>query len=318
MLRDELTIVVQGPIYEEQGGSSWDVLRSYRRVFPKAPIVLSTWEGERIDAPALAEIGNIRIILNKDPGPDFTGAGNINLNRQIISTRSGVEAATTRYVLKTRTDARIDSDLFLHFYKLHLEFQPRGFIFEQPLAIYSLSTRNWRKGFIPHLFHPCDWFYFGLTSDVASLFSIPLMSAEDLQYFSGKPKPRRPSFCGEARYTPEQYILVAYMKLRGLLADGDFDDYAVNSTKMRELNEKIFRCDFLVLDERQLDIFSWKYPEPHSFNIQISQLRHAEWVEYLQIKHMPFYRAGWVVRKWTVFRSRVASLIGIYRFWANK
>lgn len=318
LLRDDLSIVIQGPIYNEAGGNTFDTIRSYREIFPKSHIILSTWIGSKIPRDFITDIGNMEVVYCIDPGPDQAGDAVVNLNRQIVSTAEGLKRAKTKYVLKTRTDAKISSDIFLHSYKLHLRYQKTGFIFKQPVVIYSLSTRNWRKGFIPHLFHPCDWFYFGLTEDVQRLFDIPLMSHDDLNYFVTHERPRRPSFCGTARYTPEQYILVAFLIKNGHLSQADFEHYAIDSRACVGLNEKIFKNDFLVLDRGQIDIFSWKYPDPHNLDIQISQLRHAEWVEYLNIAHMPLRRSSYFTRKWMIIRYNIASRLGIFNYYRRQ
>ncbi len=317
MFHSQLSIVVQGPIYAEgQGKNTYDVLASYRRLFPNAEIILSTWKS-LIDTKKLQEL-NVILVTSDDPGSDNSGDATFNLNRQIISSHAGLNRATQKYCIKTRTDAFIHNDIFMHYYKLHIDHQPNGFIFKQPVLVYSSSSRNWSKGFIPHLFHPCDWFFFGLTTDVAEIFSIPVIDEEDLTYFKNRKSTRTPSFSGWCRYTPEQWIFVQLLIKKGVLGKESFPFYGYRDKKMLALNKRIHREDLIVLDADQLALHSWKYPKPHSRNIQISQLRHEEWVSACQIAHMPFARTPWHYRLRRLVGYRVTSLLGRIKYYRKQ
>ncbi len=310
-LYEDISIVVQGPNYNEDGNTSAQVLRSYRKFFPNAEIIFSSWEGA-IDAkaPFLKEL-NIVLVLSKDPGPDNAGSVTFNVNRQIVSSLAGIKKATRTYLLKTRSDAILRHNLFLHYYRCHVEARPRGCVFSQPVMIYALSTRNWTKGLIPHLFHPCDWIFMGRREDILDLFDIPLMGKEDLHYFQNRRQPRTPSFSGWSRYTPEQWIFVSFLVKKGVLTYDAFPHYCYHDKKTLALNEKLFTEDLLVLDNDQIGVYSWKYPFPHCRDIQISQLRHAEWVELCHQSHMPFAKAPWLYRKMWLSLAWLNAMLGL-------
>ena len=85
---NEISVVVQGAIDKE---NTPKCLKSIRKVFPQAEIILSTWEGANVEGLDYDEV-----IFNKDPGgvkdpfvPTFTN----NLLRQMVSTKSGVKKA---------------------------------------------------------------------------------------------------------------------------------------------------------------------------------------------------------------------------------
>ena len=312
----DVSIVIQGAYYKpsENNYDTKLVVMGWRQAFPNAEIILSCWENQDLMTEEdLADL-KVNIVLSKDPGPDYAGSQTFNLNRQIISTAAGISKASRDYIIKSRTDVLIDSNLFMRYYQLHLKHQKTGFAFSKPIAIYSLSTRNWKKGFIPHLFHPCDWFYLGSANDLRRLFDSNSYPTEDLLYFKKNKKPRRNSFSGLSRFIPEQYILVDYLFRQGVLQKSEFENYGVTTRSMRKMNFSIFKSDFLVLDEDQIGLKSKKYPEPHSRNIQISQLRHEEWAHYTNQVHLPSEMHNFLYIRVRLFKHRLVSLIGTIEF----
>lgn len=316
----EISIVIQGAYFE---GSEFDfdtrkVIESWRIAFPNSEIILSTWKNQKdLKDNDLSHL-KIKSVFSEDPGSDEAGILSFNINRQIISTAAGVKLATRKYVIKSRSDVKIDSNLILRYYNLHLQFQPEGLVFREPIGIYSLSTRNWKKGFIPHLLHPCDWLYLGLAEDLRELFGGDPYSEEALQYFKDKKMPRRRSFSGTSRYVPEQFILVDYLFRKNILKKVDFSDYSVQTRMIRKLNYSIFKKDFIVLDEDQIGLKSKKYPNPHSRNIQISQLRHEEWSHYTGQKHMPFLQNKSLFIHFRLVTLRMLSIAGTLEYVISK
>jgi len=103
-----VSVVVQGPVGapgDQQQAWTRAALRSVRRVLPDAELVLSTWEGSDV-----RELDRDVLVLSKDPGPtpprDPTHVVN-NVNRQIVSTRAGLETASGSVAWKLRTDMEL-------------------------------------------------------------------------------------------------------------------------------------------------------------------------------------------------------------------
>ena len=94
----DISVVVQGYVSEE----TKFLLYSIRKYLPEAKIIVSTWdyccvEGWDYDV----------LVLNSDPGAipceiwdNFTRVN--NGNRQILSTKNGIDKVTTKYTLKLR------------------------------------------------------------------------------------------------------------------------------------------------------------------------------------------------------------------------
>ncbi len=105
VITPKTAIILQGPIIKDND-FTLETIRIYKKIFPEAIIILSTWEDE--DKNKIEKIKNekIELILNKKP----LNPGTKNINLQIISSRAGVAKAKTlktEYALKTRTDQRL-------------------------------------------------------------------------------------------------------------------------------------------------------------------------------------------------------------------
>ena len=108
----DTAIVIQGPIIKEKQFTS-ETVKIYKKLFPSAHIILSTWEDEGVKE---FETLDIDILLNKKP----ENPGVAHINYQIISVRNGINLAKkygVSYILKTRTDQRIYNSKSLSYYK---------------------------------------------------------------------------------------------------------------------------------------------------------------------------------------------------------
>lgn len=104
-------IVIQGPI-RKKNDFTLETARLYRRIYPNAPIVVSTWAGSGYrKLHKFSEIG-VKLIELEDAG--FVSPG--NLARQRATTLAGIEALRSKnlqFLLKTRSDQRIYNSDFL-------------------------------------------------------------------------------------------------------------------------------------------------------------------------------------------------------------
>lgn len=96
MTNNEFGVLLQGRV------SSWtnDIINEYKKNFPNAEIVLSTWKNENVDGI------NCKVIQSEKPSPTYPHSSNINL--QIIGSREGLKAMSSEVILKCR------SDIFIH------------------------------------------------------------------------------------------------------------------------------------------------------------------------------------------------------------
>ena len=177
----QISIVFQGAVSDSFLGIS---LMRTRMLFPQAELILSTWQSSD-------NLTFDRLVLSHDPGgiiSDEIGGVYNNINRQIVSTRAGLEAATRPYCLKIRTDILLDNADFLEkFGKWDAQAPP--FHVKNRILICNYYTRNPRVYPLP--FHPCDWVLFGRTEDLKRYFSLPLESREEIQWFKSHPREQK-------------------------------------------------------------------------------------------------------------------------------
>jgi len=103
----EITFVIQGAVDPDRTSKSIELLKG---LFPQSQIILSSWEGTDVSS-----IDCKNILLNEDPGGAIRfidKKNNVNLdniNRQIVSTLSGLQQVNTKYAVKLRSDNIITS-----------------------------------------------------------------------------------------------------------------------------------------------------------------------------------------------------------------
>jgi len=188
---EDVTFVIQGPlgtIREErpEHQSAKTALRempetvveqsihNIREHFPKAKILISTWEGQ--DA---SDLNYDSIVFSKDPGSNITryerdnSPYRENMNRQIVSTLNGLKRVATKYAVKIRSDNVLHSNKIL---TLHEQFPARSeecrFLKER-----IVTSNQWAHEFtsgFPVPFFVSDFFQFGLTEDLIQLWDVPL------------------------------------------------------------------------------------------------------------------------------------------------
>ena len=176
---DDTAIVIQGPI-EYTNNFTAETLKLYRSIYPNAPIILSTWTDGATNSFRRVCKENSVVLLESEP-PKFPKPGNMNL--QLKSSLEGVryvkENTSAKFVLKTRTDQRINYLNFLvHFKNLLKTFPPKGDkLRERIIFLGSALTKNFP-------FHPHDFLSFGHVEDIFKLYDIPAESGyEKVNYF---------------------------------------------------------------------------------------------------------------------------------------
>lgn len=190
ILNEHISVIIQGPIHHQESLTK-RVLESVRTHLPNAEVILSTWKGSDVlglDCDVL--------LLNDDPGAIN---GNNNVNRQIVSTRNGLQKASRHYAVKLRTDTLLTGTGFLEVFERDTERRDDFKVFQHKVVIPTLYTRNPLHFSIytgsSHFFHPSDIFQFGLTSDLSLLWDIPLATPNTV-----------------FKTVPEQYIWLCCLK----------------------------------------------------------------------------------------------------------
>ena len=263
----DISIIVQGAVKTKE---TTKCLKSLRKYLPQAEIILSTWEGSDVSVfDGLYDI----LIFNKDPGAvilhlDIKDVPN-NLNRQLLSTKEGLKRATKKYAMKFRTDFCITSNEFLEYFDKYQARNEQYKLFERKLLCStSFSRKNYgdnnEKG--ETLFHPADFWFFGLTTDLRKLFDeTPLVNEPDFSNYFAKDENKAKispyySYCRKmtCQFASEQYIGYSafvrnYPELH-MDDASDFDEELIKKSRICMIN------NFIPLEFAQSGIYTDKYP----------------------------------------------------------
>jgi hypothetical protein len=247
----EISVVVQGPLY---GELTRRAVASVRRHLPGAEVIYSGWKGS--DPGSL---GADKCVLSEDPGarahphdPRFFN----NTNRQIVSTIAGLREAAHEYAIKLRSDHLLTSARFLEYFD---QFPNRGAdyaIFEHRVIASDIYTKTPERG--PHLFHPTDWFHFGLKRDLLLLWDLPLAPEPDAtEYFKMHPEENALHFPELMRFGPEEYNWLECLRKRYAIPFRHIQDFSAEAVRIAEL---ALVNNFIVLELKQIGLAAPRHP----------------------------------------------------------
>lgn len=306
---DQISVVLQGPIKGANGESralTAESIRSIRNLLPKCQIIISTWEGE--DTTQLPHNAIDSIVFSKDPGGQFRADGvRFNINRQIISTKSGIARSDRQYTLKLRSDTILISDRFLCFWEKFPQRNPACKYFQNRILAPELYFRSPVRSPFACLFHISDLCQFGNTFDLQKLWECPLIS-DELASAIGEPKPwptiRRFEMM-PGKYTEEQYLWISFLKRQGLDVDLQWI-YDVDS-RNAFLSELSIVNNFAILTVEDMGIAL----PPHVFNFAPrSVYSHLDWVELLAV-YCPSDRECIIAQESAIVRN--AEILAAFR-----
>lgn len=169
--KGEYAIVLQGPICYENA-FTYNTVVMYKKIFPEALIIVSTWENEKKEI--LDKIEKLDVIVLRNPVMTDGGCGNVN--RQIFTSRMGVRCAKEHgasYVMKTRTDQRIYYGYAFEYLKSLIQAFPVEDVWQlgQNKRIVFMDSDLQRIEPVPPFF-VVDFFAFGTVEDLEKWYAI--------------------------------------------------------------------------------------------------------------------------------------------------
>ncbi|MEK6247897.1 MAG: WavE lipopolysaccharide synthesis family protein [Planctomycetales bacterium] len=276
----DVSVVVQGPIT----GSANDparqrlthrCLESIRHHLPESEIILSTWIGSDVSGLSFDVL-----VENEDPGatPVYIEFQQVNnMNRQIVSTRSGLQQVSRPLVLKFRTDLELLGTNVLGLFRKYTARCDEWKIFKDRIVSSTLYAMNPRR-FVPLAFHPSDWCFFGNREDVIHLWDLPLQpEPETSQWFSCPPGVDLPWLRKRTcRYAPEQYLWTSCLGKHGQI---DFDHFADIRSDNIGLSELTIANNLALVSLRQWQVRYLKGKRGTWRDINLfSVYTHGEWL----------------------------------------
>lgn len=207
----EFAIVLQG-IIETRENFTIETVKLYKKIFPGAIIIISTWDYTAKNLLDEFKILGCEIVLNKDFKPCGTG----NVNYQICTSLAGIKRAKelgALYTLKNRSDLRIYKEFAFEYLKSLLTIFPveKDNPFQLKGRIIS-PAGNPGQMFMPLWLQ--DFYYFGYTEDLINFFDIPYDSLQ-VNFPPKYLKEKYGKFDGEMMCTlpvPEIYITKTFIE----------------------------------------------------------------------------------------------------------
>ncbi len=251
----DISVVVQGAINPQL---TPQCLKSIRTYLPKAEIILSTWVGSNIDG-----LDCDKVVLSEDPGAvkcDVIDNTFNNQNRQLVSTREGLKYASRKYILKLRTDFELHSNEFINYFNKFPMRHKEANVFKHRVLISSIYSRTKGNWIVPYpvLFHPSDFFMFGLSDDIKNYFkNTRLATEEELGNWQYLYPERVPFPTCKFRYTPEQFFFLSY--ILQFYSNVKFEDWTEWNEANLEISENLLYNNFIFLDYKQSGIYSQKH-----------------------------------------------------------
>lgn len=254
----DVSFVVQGPVAfnKSNQNTTEELVRCLKASFPDSPIIFSTWENE--DATGFKDC---LVVKSRDPGPDISLADGqglaSNINRQIMSTRAGLEKVSTKYCMKLRSDLSMTNNRSLKILNSRpIKYKSEFSVTDEYVVIIDFTSIDASKD-ARFLFHPCDWIWYGLTSDLLDIWTIDSITESDCLYFRNRsPEDFLRTYGSYSRFQPEAWIWSSFLKKKTLISF----DTSVDSTDCKRSNDFIF-ANLMPVTLSELGLKSDKYPQ---------------------------------------------------------
>lgn len=253
----QISVVVQGALSQE----TIEVLTSIRKHLPQAEIIISTWEGT--DVNAIAGLYD-QLVLSKDPGAiifDDKDKKTNSINRILVSSQNGINAATRKYVLRLRSDLELKNSNVLKLIDNFGVRNPASALFKQRIFAYEVFSIKYdvkKETKQKMLFHISDWCYLGLKEDLQTLFDVPVVKEPDFsRYFDTHKKPTDDIHTTKFwKMSPEQYI--TSMNAKKVFKDFNFEHYLDVTDENIRISEDFIINNFRVFSQKEWGISSLK------------------------------------------------------------
>ncbi|HDM8439128.1 WavE lipopolysaccharide synthesis family protein [Yersinia enterocolitica] len=280
-----ITIVMQGQCITEGQVCSKIIknMKTTRENLPDAELILSTWDkGSTLNDQVRMAIAplNVIVIFNDDPGSVVKNEKGIsyisNINRMIVSSATGIKAATNEIVVKIRSDSYLYSNVICSLIEFYFSAHNKLLrteefsVFSQRVINCNLYARN-ARGYLPYLFHPGDICVAGYKNDILSLFNVPLVT-NDIFKLS-----RTLTHFSTMALFPEQYIWVnCIRKSQGKLV---YKENLFRNEALVSLSERYYVNNFITHSAAELG-FCWdKQNNKYHGKGKYSVYHHADWLD---------------------------------------
>lgn len=254
----EVSIIVQGPVihhkanrkgFDSEASVTCNCLASLRNQFPRAELILSTWEGSNVNC-----LNYDKVCFSADPGSiirDEIRQKYSTTNRQLISTVAGLRLATRKYSLKVRSDMYFYGPQLMSIFNRYCRLKRTGNLCfaKQRILVSNVTSFDAKAKMAPY--HICDWLYFGLTCDLIDLLDIPLIpTPEFVLWYKDNPRPKHDiNPTNLQRFHTESWILKSWIEKHRQLNFSHTTDISGNNI---ELSERILGNNLIIASPHEL------------------------------------------------------------------
>ncbi|MGD8176246.1 WavE lipopolysaccharide synthesis family protein [Marinimicrobium sp. ARAG 43.8] len=318
----DISVVVQGPVQtfenrKQDSGITQKCLESVREHLPGSTLILSTWGDQNLKGLDFDEL-----VINDDPGPNiryFKLDGTpryFNNNRQIVTSRGGLRRVKTLYAVKLRSDNYLTGNRFVELQKEYRLRSSEHKYLQERVVVSNIFTRRYAKGY-PVAYHLSDFFYFGLTQDILSIWDLPLYddATDPKQQSEFSEKSGFPIDCTQMFWISALQKFNPSISLGGLL---DTSNGALGDSDI------CFANNFVIASPEQLGLglckkFLGKARISRTKG-QCAQWQHIEWINsykkhcaanYSKLSLHPDLIKLWLHRAWHVLPTRLETQIKV-------
>ena len=244
-----LSIVIQGAITLTAIES---IIKSYLFFLPESEIIISTWEGT-------GKFNNYssKVFHNYDPGPinlsSVGGRKENNFNRQIVSSKSGIDQATKKYCLKVRSDLILKNTNFIEIFN---KYNYSHSDYKIPNCGFFLVNNASSKDpyfLYPAYLHFSDWFILSKTVDMKKMFNLELLEENDFYFKNDEDIPNVYSKLSipKIKWSIESYIWSEY--INNFIEVGMKNIFDVNSN-IKNIHNIFIQSHCIIADNETLGI----------------------------------------------------------------
>ena len=232
----EFALIIQGPVIMKND-FTLESIKLYKRTFPNACIILSTWMDTPKSFIEQVQDQNIVLLLNELPEK----VSGYNLNLQVKSTLAALKYASSKKIefsMKTRADWRFYSGDILPYLISMTDIFPTSSLKQQKRRIVAsdMITCKYR------VYGLTDTFLFGTTEDLLKYWDVGDWEEEIKEHFNGQ------KIINSTVVISEIFLCARYLKRIGYELDWTLESWW-----------DVLKKYFIVVDSNGLDMFWYKY-----------------------------------------------------------
>lgn len=263
-IKHPIDVILQGPLHPYTPSIAYE----YSKLPFVNRVIVSCWESDaEYDMP-----DDVFVLRNKDVF--YPGIG--NRNRQIKSSRSGLDYVATEYVVKMRTDQLVSFESMNKLYNYYFSNCESSLAYltgkkpKNKIAVHGICR--------DFAFHPIDHIYWGNTEDLVDLFDIEY---DMIEYPKNLLDSEFNHYIRSETYLTMPYVsrfderVVSIMK-----NDRDFlYDNSENKKQALDVSHDIMDKIFTVFPKIQMNWIKYSMPQYHYSVMETAAGGHAYWAK---------------------------------------